>query len=68
MVFGFVLTIVSGVVWQFKHVRGIGDGLLTAGITIVLFVALRWLFEWMKTSRYTVCDRILRWLGFRGGA
>jgi hypothetical protein len=47
LVFGIVLCVIGYVVWQFKHVRGIGDGILTAGIVIVLVNVLPVLHGWL---------------------
>src|SRR6266446_2481599 len=47
LVFGIVLCGIGFVVWKFKHVRGIGDGILTAGIVIVLANVLRVLHGWL---------------------
>jgi hypothetical protein len=41
-VFGIVLLIVGVVVWQFKHIRGIGDGLISVALVILLYTLLRW--------------------------
>jgi hypothetical protein len=34
--FGIIVAVIGVVVWRFKHVRGIGDGLLAAGLLILL--------------------------------
>ena len=40
-VFGIVLLIVGVVVWQFKHIRGVRDGLISVALVILLFTLLR---------------------------
>jgi hypothetical protein len=41
LVFGIVLFIVGAIIWQIKHVRGIGDGVLAIAIFVFLLNILR---------------------------
>ena len=43
LVFGLVLLVLGIIVWQFKHVRGIGDGLIAISIFIFTFNGLKFL-------------------------
>jgi hypothetical protein len=41
-VFGVALFIVGTIIWQLKHVRGIGDGIISVSIVILLYKCLVW--------------------------
>jgi hypothetical protein len=42
VIFAFVLSVLGMIVWQFKHVRGIGDGLIAISIFIFVFNGLKY--------------------------
>jgi len=62
LVFGIALAIVGAVIWRFKHVRGVGDGVLATSVFVLLAVGLKRLQQGMQASRYPICHRILRWV------
>jgi hypothetical protein len=68
-VIGILLTFTGASVWQFKHVRGIGNGFFTTGMAIILFVGLRAAFRWMKRQpAQSIWRRFLRLIRYEGGA
>jgi hypothetical protein len=60
LIFGVALGIVGTVIWQFKHIRGIGDGVLATAVFVLLAVGLKRLQQWMQASPYPICHSILR--------
>lgn len=58
--FGVALAVVGTVTWQFKHMRGIGDGVLATAVFVLLAVGLKRLQLWMQASSYPICHSILR--------
>jgi hypothetical protein len=34
--FGVIVLVIGSIVWQFKHVRGIGDNMVTVGLLVLL--------------------------------
>ena len=65
VLFGLALAIVGAVIWQFKHIRGIGDGVLATAIFVLLPNGLQWVQKQMERSNSPVCDWILRILKLR---
>jgi hypothetical protein len=58
--FGCALFFVGVILWQFKHVRGIGDGVIATAIFVLLPNLLQSLQRKMEQSSWRVCDLILR--------
>jgi hypothetical protein len=65
VLFGFALALVGGIIWQFKHMRGVGDGVLATAIFVLLPNGLQWVQRHMERSNSAVCDLILRILRLR---
>jgi hypothetical protein len=59
-VFGCGLALVGAVLWKFKHMRGLGDGVLATAVFVLLAVGLKRLQILMQGSSYSICHRILR--------
>ena len=59
-IFGVALGIVGTVIWKFKHIRGIGDGVLATAVFVLLAVGLKRLQLWMQASPHPICHSILR--------
>jgi hypothetical protein len=57
---GFILVGGGLIIWRFKHVRGIGDGVLTGGLILLLANGINWTLNQMDRSDNPVCDWILR--------
>jgi hypothetical protein len=57
---GFILVVSGGLIWQFKHVRGIGDGVFSAGLILLLANGLNWTLKEMDQSGWAICSWILR--------
>jgi hypothetical protein len=46
--FGLALVIVGAIFWQFKHIRGIGDGVIATAIFVLLPNHLQWVQRRME--------------------
>ena len=56
---GWALVLVVGLlVWRFKHVRAIGDNMVTAGLLVLLANLLQWLHKRMARSKVELFHRL----------
>jgi hypothetical protein len=58
IIFGGVVLVIGLLVWRFKHVRAIGDNMVTAGLLVLLANLLQWLHKRMARSKVELFHRL----------